>query len=128
MEVPRGILPDGTVEQGEPTQPFGRGLRVWKLNKAIYGTRDAAQIWVEFFGGLLTRMNFAASRLAPGVFHHAELKLALVVHVDDVLFSGPREALSWVLTQLRRDLKVEGQILHPSSGTARAHRPGWGSR
>jgi hypothetical protein len=58
---------------------------VAKLDKVLYGLKQARHIWYDTFAHALTELGFHASTADPGVFyvHFGEHTLILIVHVDD---------------------------------------------
>ena len=58
-----------------------------KLNKSLYGLKEAPKLWADFLAGALERQGFVATSQDAAVFlGHG---MAIVVYVDDVLFCGP---------------------------------------
>ena len=48
----------------------GDGNFVGRLRKALYGTRDAPQLWQRELETTLNGLGFKGSRLHPGFFYH----------------------------------------------------------
>ena len=84
---------------------------VGRLRKALYGTRDAPQLWQRTLGKVLRELGFSSSKLQPGVFRHKERDIIMVTHVDDFLVAGPPEELEWVRGKLREHFEVNGQMI-----------------
>ena len=59
-----------------------------RLNKAMYGTRDAAQNWEMAYAEFMEDIGFVRGILSPCVFYHAERELRVVVHGDDFTILG----------------------------------------
>ena len=55
------------------------------LKRALYGTRDAPQLWGEDVKRKMIAMGFTSSTLQPSVYHNKEKDIMVVVHVDDFL-------------------------------------------
>ena len=68
---------------------------VGKLEKSIYGTRDAALNWAEAYTKVVIAMGYKKSLSSPCRFHHDGWDLSTVVHGDDFFIEGrsawPRE-------------------------------------
>ena len=64
------------------------GEYMGKLKKALYGTRDAPQAWLDELSGALQQLGFVPSRLHPGVYYNPVKDMMLVAHVDDLLVGG----------------------------------------
>ena len=65
------------------------GFHVGRLNRALYGTRDAPLLWQKELGQTLAKLDFVQSRLQPGVYVSKLRGIVLVSHVDDLLATGP---------------------------------------
>ena len=65
----------------------GKGT-VGKLQKCMYGTRDAGAIWEWTYPQALLRMGFVQGASNLCCFRHPEWKLALPVHGDDFTCLG----------------------------------------
>ena len=87
------------VELPSRDKRAGTGV-VGRLLKALYGTRDAPQLWAEEVHRFMTSIGFRASALQPAVYSHVDRGLFVVVHVDDFLVSGTQEHLDWFAAHL----------------------------
>jgi hypothetical protein len=58
-----------------------------KLNKAMYGTLDAAKIWYEKLTGVLTQMGFSPNSVDQCVYNKIidGKQCTIMVYVDDLL-------------------------------------------
>lgn len=73
-----------------------------KLNKSLYGLKDAPKLWADFLAKGLDRCGFVASPEDAGVY--LGRGMAIVTYVDDVLFFGPDEAeMEKIITELQCD-------------------------
>ena len=54
-----------------------------KLNKAMYGTRDAAQNWENAYAEFMESIGFSKGKASPCIFWHPGRNLRCVVHGDD---------------------------------------------
>ena len=97
-------LPDCAV-RGDKT--FG------KLLKAMYGCRDAPQLWQACFSEAMKKIGFVESTLHPGLFYHSERKLEAGAHVDDVLATGSRADLRWMVSELMKRFELKFQLIGP---------------
>ena len=84
---------------------------VWKLRKAMYGTRDAPQSWQNHIYRTLEKEGFTAVRSMAGVFVHHERQVQLCTHVDDFLVIGPRSGVRWTRGILKKHYEVKTSIL-----------------
>ena len=97
----------------DPRWKEGRVVGV--LRKALYGTRDAPQIWGGEVKKTLESMGFSASVHQPSVFHHKARGMVVVVHVDDFLCSGEEKDLEWLYDTLRQKYDLKKSVLESSS-------------
>jgi hypothetical protein len=88
----------------------GKNL-VGQLLKAMYGTRDAPQIWQEVVKKKMVSIGFVTSSLHAGVYRHANRMLIVVIHVDDFLSIGSRVDLLWLGAELQKDYDIKQAIL-----------------
>ena len=65
-----------------PGEDYEEG-KCGRLNKAVYGTRDAAQNWEVEYNKFLADIGFKRGISSPCTFYHEERNLRLVVHGDD---------------------------------------------
>ena len=85
-------LPDGNAEEG----------KCGKLNRSMYGTRDAAANWEEKYSSHLVAHGFIRGKSSPCTFFHPTRGVRCVVHGDDFTFLGCEEELKWC-TQTMKD-------------------------
>ena len=108
-----------------------KGFRrpVVRLVKALYGHPDAGTMWEQHCDTSCRSVGFKpVGEEWPSVYFHQELKLLLVVYVDDLKMAGPKQNLKRGWEMLRSKLNIEpetdlglylGCIL--TRGTARLH-------
>ena len=97
-------LPSSDPRAGDPNV-------VGRLKKALYGTRDAPQLWQQTLTKVLVKMGFEGSRLQPGVFVHKTREIMMVTHVDDFLIGGPPEDLLWLRAELKKNFEISGVMM-----------------
>ena len=95
VRLPAGILPEGYC---------GR------LNKAMYGCRDAASCWEAEITDCLTSCGFVPGLGSPVLFVHPSRDLRVSIHGDDLTTLGVESDLLWFKTKLeeRYELKFGG--------------------
>ena len=59
-----------------------------RLEKSMYGTRDAAQNWELEHTELLLGAGFTQGVFSPCVFFHRERNIRIVIHDDDFTSLG----------------------------------------
>ena len=82
-----------------------------RLMKALYGTRDAPQLWAAELKKVMAGLGFTPSLLHPGIFQHNVRGVLVVAHVDDLLMAGPEIELEWTRTQLHNIFEIKGSML-----------------
>ena len=70
-----------------PDEDFSEGM-CGKLNKAMYGIRDAAQNWEYAYVEFMLEIVFKRGIASPCVFFHESRNLRVVVHGDDFTALG----------------------------------------
>lgn len=63
---------------------------VYKLNKAIYGLKQALRAWFERLAASLQKFGFKASKVDPSLFirYTAQSITYILIYVDDILITG----------------------------------------
>ena len=79
----------------------------WKLEKAMYGTRSAAQDWQYEIRRKMLSMGYLQGKSSPCVFYNPSSEVACLVHGDDFLAVGEELALKQFKEQLAKDWKVK---------------------
>ena len=82
---------------------------------SMYGTRDAALNWALEYGETLKAAGYQQGRANPCLFHHAGLKVSIMVHGDDFVAVGPAENL----VDTRRALEEKHKLKVETLGTKR---------
>ena len=88
-----------------------------RLNKAMYGTRDAAQNWEHAYAEYMEEIGFRRGIASSCVFWHEERELRVVVHGDDFTVLGWELQLDWLRKNMyeRFENKHRGRIgPHPN--------------
>lgn len=78
-------LPD--IDQTEGADEVGR------LNRSMYGCRDASHSWMLDWQALLSSAGCSTGKANPSLFYNKELNARGAVHGDDFIVCGPRRAL-----------------------------------
>ena len=89
-----------------PELGLGEGV-VGKLQKCMYGTRDAGAIWEWTYTQALLRMGFIQGSSNPCCFRHPKWQLALVVHGDDFTCLGTSKNLDKYEAAIMKEFEVE---------------------
>ena len=77
------------------------------LEKAMYGTRDAPQVWQEEVRTTMEELGFDECVTQPGIYHHAGRGVQVISHVDDFLCVGDTTELEWFRDSLSRKFDIK---------------------
>ena len=92
--------------------PMGKDTNlVGKLQCAMYGTRDAPQIWQEEVGATLGALGFTTSMHQPSMYYHSKRDIKMVAHVDDFLISGTLSNVQWFWRELSKKYELKGKVM-----------------
>ena len=98
-----------------PTDAWPPEIQYWKfrrpvvrLDKALYGHPDSGTMWEQHCDKKVQEIGFKPiGEEWPSMYFHDELKLLLVIYVDDLKFAGPSENLTKGWEMLRTVLRIE---------------------
>ena len=98
-----------------PTDAWPPEIKYWKfrrpvvrLDKALYGHPDSGTMWEQHCDKKVREIGFKPiGEEWPSMYFHDELKLLLVIDVDDVKLAGPSENLAKGWEMLRTVLRIE---------------------
>ncbi len=82
------------------------------LEKAMYGTSDAAQNCERAYESAFVNLGFKQGKSSPCLFYHSEKDLRVVVHGDDFTFVGDDSNLKWITAELKKvyEFKVRATL------------------
>jgi len=100
-ELNQGRLPDGCL--------------LVRLKKALYGLKEAPLRWYETLCKCLVDLGFTRSRYDKCLFlrNSPEGLHYVLVHVDDILSSGPRTSMDWLRNGLHHRFKEVSENINP---------------
>ena len=78
-----------------------------KLNKSMYGTRDAAQNWEKAYNEFMSEIGFEFGISGPRAFLHKKIDLRVAVHGDDFTILGHEESLDWFTNRIQQRFEVK---------------------
>ena len=90
-------------------------IRLWKLNKTVYGLEDASRRWYLRVKDELRALGVQSSKYDEALFfwkHEGKLNRVMAVHVDHFLCCGSKEFELTVITVLKTKFlisKVESE-------------------
>jgi hypothetical protein len=108
------------LPEGEWPDPHGRARPIVKLNKTLYGIKQAnREYFEEVFDYIVDDLCLQASISAPGLFFGGKLGdsngILVLVYVDDIMIIGPLALATSISSQLYDRFKAGGQV--PASST-----------
>ena len=93
-------LPDEDAEEG----------MCGKLNRSMYGTRDAAANWEDKYSSHLMAMGFSRGKSSPCTFFHPHRGVRCVVHGDDFTFLGSEDDLKWCTQMMKDEYDIKSEV------------------
>ena len=107
-----------TVYIGLPSEdPMSEvGNMVGKLDKAMYGTRDASAAWQADLEKTMIELGFRPVVSTPCLCYHPLWRIRVVGHVDDLMCVGPRSGLDIFLEKLKVVYELTLKFLGPDAG------------
>ena len=100
------------VELPEEDKEQGKDM-VGRLEKSLYGTRDAPLSWQVFISEVLCQLGFQRGITQPCILYHPTRRLRMAFHVDDFIVSGPRRQLDWLKHEIDRRFENTSKVLGP---------------
>ena len=94
-----------------PEDPQSTRGKVGILKRALYGTRDAPQIWQDHVNDVLRGLGYRASDYHPTLLYHGQKGVKVSIHVDGFLCSGELNELVRLKRELENQFTIEGQML-----------------
>ena len=95
------------VELPEECKVDGEGDMVGYLVKSLYGTRDAAANFQAEVAKFMVGIGFERGRYNVCTFLHRTRGIKCLVHGDDFVSSGGREALEWMRGKLSERFEIK---------------------
>ena len=112
--------------------------KIMRLNKTLYGLKQAALEFNKLLSKKLLDLGFEQSASDPCVFRllgsqKQDVQMLLVCHVDDIMVSGPDAKVKWLVSKLNESIKTNhlGVVSHYNgcvfvrdrkAGTLRIHQ------
>ncbi|MBW0542686.1 hypothetical protein O181_082401 [Austropuccinia psidii MF-1] len=98
------------VKQVKGFEVKGKESWVWKLNKSLYGTKQAPRMWQLKLTSILEKCGMFKSKSDDSLFLNKDLSLILHVHVDDGFIIGKDELLIQdFLSQISNEIKIKSK-------------------
>ena len=77
------------------------------LQKSMYGTQDAPNIWQSHYSGILIEGGYKRGKSNASVFYHPQHDVRVMVHGDDFLALGDQKHLSELEDLLRKSYELK---------------------
>ena len=77
-----------------PDEDYEEGM-CGKLEKSMYGTRDAARNWEEAHTDFMNEAGFQQGIASPCLFYNIDREWRVVIHGDDFTILGKEDSLNW---------------------------------
>lgn len=86
--------------------------RCGRLNKARYGTRDAAPSWETKYIQFMTDIGFMKGQSTPFILFHPERNIRVAVHGDDFTVQAYESELDWFRRHISQiyEVKFRGRV------------------
>jgi len=105
------------LAEGEWPDPCGRTRPLMKLNKTLYGIKQAnRQYYEQVFHCIVDDLNLQTSIEAPGLFfggNHEANGVLIPVHIDDIMIIGTSVLVAAIASGLYDRFKAAGQVPAP---------------
>ena len=89
-------------------EAYNKGTLIAKLRKALYGLKQSPKLWYNYLAKVLAKIGFYPLPIDEGVFINREERIAIAIHVDDLLVIGPIEGIiTSLLAKIDKDLKIQ---------------------
>lgn len=129
---------DETIYMKQPIGYSDGSDKVCKLNKSLYGLKQASRAWNKKFTKFIEQFNFKVSSADPCVFVHSKSESYLTLYVDDgLIVSKNAELIKSVIDYLQQHFEVNAfeaesylglQIKRQSNGSIFLHQQNYANR
>jgi hypothetical protein len=93
-----------------PDEESENGKYIGRLNKTLYGTRDAPVAWLRAVKADMEALGFLECKVTTGVYVHPTRDIRVVTHVDDFLVAGELADLEWLRDEMTKKYELKVQI------------------
>jgi Reverse transcriptase (RNA-dependent DNA polymerase)/Chromo (CHRromatin Organisation MOdifier) domain len=84
-----------------------------KLNKGLYGLKQASRIWNKRLVGELSKAGLEVCKTEPGILHHPDEKCFVCLHVDDIIVATDKMKLKMKIVDVLQSnflVKILGEL------------------
>ena len=89
-----------------PFEDYEEGM-CGKLNKSMYGTRDASLNWENEYIRFMESVGFIRGLSSPCLFYHPGKDIRAVVYGDDFTLLGSENYLNWFKTEIQKVYAID---------------------
>ena len=92
---------------------------LWRLNKAMYGLRQAPKLWQDHFAATMQKLKFKRCKSDGNLYCHESGSLFVLAYVDDLLIIGDDKLKRQFLEELQKELivKITGELVEGTEHT-----------
>jgi hypothetical protein len=107
-----GILKQGELAYVELPEQYAVPGMCGRLNRWLYGMRQAASAWEDDYVAKFRDAGFAQGKASPTVFFNPKTKTRCVVHGDDFTFLGLISQVDDIISKMASwyEIKVRGKM------------------
>lgn len=127
-----------TIYMKQPVGYDDGSDKICKLNKSLYGLKQASRAWNNKFTTFIKQFNFKVSKADPCVFIHSTGETYLTIYIDDGLIaSKDGELIDNIIEYLRKHFEVKAfeadsylnlQIKRMANGSIYLHQENYTNR
>ena len=93
-----------------PEEDYEEG-KIGLLKKTMYGTRDAAAGWEEYYCDTYEEAGYKVGQFCPCLFHHPEMDSEAWVHGDDMIIDAEEEDAVKTETFLKTKMLIKRRAM-----------------
>ena len=93
-----------------------------RLERSLYGTRDAALNWSLKYTTVMESIGFTKGASPPCTFYNATRRVCMTVHGDDFISEGDIDDLRWVEKKLLEHFQLKTEIRGADPGLQKEAR------
>ncbi|MBW0509435.1 hypothetical protein O181_049150 [Austropuccinia psidii MF-1] len=99
------------VKQVKGYETAGKENWVWKLNKSLYGTKQAPRMWQLKLCSTLTKCGMTKAKSDDSLYLNHDKSLILHMHIDDGFLIGKEDStIKAFLSALSKDFSLKSKV------------------
>ena len=96
------------MEIPEGSSDYGKGY--WKLEKTVYGLKQAGRMWNNKLNDILIKIGFERLQSEPCVYikknKHNKIICIIAVYVDDMLIAGKKRDVEIIKSEIKNQFEL----------------------